>query len=56
MPDEKFPYETFPFRLDVKENKEKRVCWFECKEHVDKFVKRHKLKKTDYILTTRGDE
>jgi hypothetical protein len=56
MTDEKFPYEIFTFRLDINEGKEKRVCWFECKEHVDKFVKRHKLTKNNYILTIKEDK
>ena len=55
MTDEKFPYETFIFRVDLKEGKEKRICWFECKEHVDRFVKQHKLTKKDYTLTIKGD-
>lgn len=48
---EKFPYPNFAFRIDMKEGKDNRVCWFECEEHVDRFVKRHKLKKKDYTLT-----
>jgi hypothetical protein len=50
---EKFPYATFPFRLDLIDGKDKRVCWFECQAHVDKFIKQHKLKKKDYTLTTK---
>ena len=55
MTDEKFPYEIFIYRLDLAEGKEKRVCWFECKEHVDKFVKQHKLNKKNYTLSVKGD-
>lgn len=50
---EKFPYSTFPYRLELKEGKDKkdkRICWFECQEHVDRFLKRHNLKKKDYTL------
>jgi hypothetical protein len=53
---EKFPYSTFPFRLDLKEGKENRVCWFECQVHVDKFIQKHKLKKKDYTLTIKSDD
>jgi hypothetical protein len=42
---ETFPYPTFPIRLEYKDVKEKRVCFFECKEHLDKYLKRHNLKK-----------
>lgn len=50
---DKFPYSTFPFRLDIKDGKESRVCWFECQVHVDKFIKQHKLNKKNYTLTTK---
>jgi hypothetical protein len=50
---EKFPYSTFPFRLDLKEGKDNRICWFECQAHVDKFIQKHKLKKKDYTLTIK---
>lgn len=52
--DNKFPYATFPFRLDIKDGKESRICWFECKEHVEKFIKKHKLNKKNYVLTLKN--
>jgi len=55
MTDEKFPYETFPYRIDLTDKKDKRICWFECSEHVDRFIKQHKLKKKDYTLSIKGD-
>jgi len=53
---EKFPYSGFPFRLELKEDKEKKVHWFECQEHVDRFLKRHQLKKKDYTLIIKSDD
>ena len=53
---EKFPYSTFPFRLELVDGKDKRVCWYECQEHVDRFLKRHQLKKKDYTLTIKSDD
>lgn len=50
---ELFPHESFPYRLDLNDKKDKRVCWFECKEHADKYIKRHNLKKKDYKLTVK---
>lgn len=41
-------FEGFPYTLTHKS--EKRVCHFQCKEHVDKYIERHKLKKKDYEL------
>ncbi len=47
---EKFPYPMFPYRLELMDGKDKRICWFECQEHVDRFLKRQNLKKKDYTL------
>jgi hypothetical protein len=35
-----FPYENFPYKLEHKDGKEKRVCYFECKDHLDKYLVR----------------
>jgi hypothetical protein len=48
-----FPYENFRYRLEYNETKEKRICWFECKEHLDKYISRHKLKKKDINVKTK---
>lgn len=42
-----FPYDNFPYKLEYKDVKEKRVCYFECKEHLDKYLDRYKIKKKD---------
>ena len=49
---EKFPYSKFPIRLEHKDAKEKRICWFECEEHLNKYLKRHNLKKKDIKIET----
>ena len=54
-----FPYETFPWRLEV--NKEHHnikgialtVCHFECEEHLQKYIDRYKLKARDYKVSNR---
>lgn len=45
---ELFPHETFTFRLDHKN--EKRVCWFQCMEHAEKYIIRYSLTSKDYTL------
>jgi hypothetical protein len=45
----KFPYETFPYRLEHQEHKGKKVCWFSHESHVHKYIERHKLTKKDYV-------
>lgn len=49
---DQFPYETFPFRIDVKS--QGRVCWFECEEHMTKLIEREKLNEKDYKISTNG--
>lgn len=51
---EKFPWEMFPIRLDIK--KEKRVCWFECEDHMNKLILREQLTPKDYTISTNGVE
>ena len=46
-----FPYETFPWRLEVNKDYHNvkgialTVCHFECEEHLQKYLDRYKLKK-----------
>ena len=49
---DKFPWESMPIRLDIK--KEKRICWFECEEHLNKLIIREKLTPKDYVISTNG--
>ena len=49
---DKFPWESMPFRLDIM--KEKRICWFECEEHLNKIIIREKLTPKDYVISTNG--
>ncbi len=40
-----FPYETFPIRLEFGEKKDTTLCYFQCDEHLQKYITRHKLDK-----------
>ena len=42
---ELFPYEKFGFRLQFGDQKNPTICWFECQEHLDKYLERYKLDK-----------
>ena len=44
-PEQMFPYETFPIRLEYQDRKEHRVCHFQCEEHLQKHLERYKLDK-----------
>jgi len=40
---ELFPYDKFGFRLEFGEKKSPTICWFECQEHLDKYLERYKM-------------
>ncbi len=40
-----FPYATFPIRLEFKEDKRSRVCYFQDKTHLNKYLISHKINK-----------
>ena len=44
-----FPYQSFPWRLDLSTT----VCHFECEEHLQKYLDRYKLKPKDYQVLNR---
>ena len=54
-----FPYETFPWRLEVNKDYHNvkgialTVCHFECEEHLQKYLDRYKLKPKDYQVLNR---
>lgn len=46
---ELFPHQpTFPYRLDDK--KESKTCWFQCYEHVEKYINRYHMTSKEYKL------
>ena len=55
----KFPYETFPWRLEVNKDCHNvkgialTVCHFQCEEHLQKYLDRYKLKPKDYQVLNR---
>lgn len=40
---ELFPYDKFGFRLEFGEKKNPTICWFECEEHLQKYLERYRL-------------
>jgi hypothetical protein len=53
---ELFPYETFPIRLEFGEKKNTTICHFQCQEHLDKYLERHKLDKKTIKIDHRDGE
>jgi hypothetical protein len=45
-----FPHEGFPIYLRHQDGKETKTCWFQCQNHLDKYITRYKLKPKDYTL------
>ena len=54
-----FPYQTFPWRLEVNKDHHNvkgialTVCHFECEEHLQKYLDRYKLRPKDYKVSNR---
>jgi len=48
---EKFPYESFPWRLEYKD--QSTICYFECEEHTQKYIDRYGLKSKDISVENR---
>jgi hypothetical protein len=53
---ELFPYDKFGFRLEFGEKKNTTVCWFECQEHLDKYLERYRLDKRTIKIDYRDGE
>jgi len=51
-----FPYETFPIRLEYGEKKNPTVCYFQCKEHLQKHVEKYKLDKRTIKIDYRDEK
>lgn len=41
--EELFPHAGFPVRLEYTDVKERKICWFQCENHLQKHLTRYKL-------------
>lgn len=41
--DDDFPHGGFPYRLEYVDGKDKKTCWFQCEDHLEKHITRYKL-------------
>jgi len=57
MKKNEFPYDSMPWKLihKVKKGEDKRTCYFECEEHMQKYIKSGKYRKNQYTIKY-GDE
>lgn len=44
-------HEVFPLTLEYLEGKNSKICYFQCQEHLDKYLTRYKLKKQNVSIT-----
>lgn len=51
-----FPYETLPYRLEFGEKQGLTICFFQCEEHLEKYISRHKLDKRTIKIQHIDDE
>jgi hypothetical protein len=54
--EELFPHSEFPIRLDYDEGKDHKICWFQCENHLEKHITRHKLKKSEIYVRRYGQQ
>ena len=53
--DELFPYSLFPYRLQTEEDKETRIAWFQCEDHLIKHLTRYRITEGDsFVLVADG--
>lgn len=43
-----FPHSQFPVRLEHMEGSDKKICFFQNKGHLQKYIDRAKMKKNQY--------
>lgn len=49
----RFPHSTFPVKVYHREGKDfqdLKVCFFQCMDHAEKYLKRQKFRKNQYLL------
>lgn len=50
-----FPHQNFPYRLDFIDKKNNNtVCFFSCSEHMEKYISRYKLNKSELNIRFSG--
>lgn len=51
-----FPYEKFPIRLEHDDNQKGRMtCFFQCEEHLEKYLERGKLNRKKCVILRADD-
>lgn len=58
-PNPEFPYSMFPIRLEHMEGKDlkdKKICFFDSKDNMQKYLNRSKLKKSEYQCYEKNAE
>ena len=52
-----FPHENHPYRLEFGDSKKNiTICWFECEEHLEKYITRYKLNKRTIKIQYRDEQ
>jgi len=51
-----FPYVNFPYRLEFGEKKQNTICWFECEEHLQKYLSLCNLDKKTVRINYRDEQ
>lgn len=52
---EDFPHIGFPYRLEYMDGADKRICFFQCENHMEKHLVRHKLNRKTCKISVKED-
>ena len=53
---ELFPHSEFPCRLEYKDGKENKICYFQCEIHMKKHIERYKINKKDCKISIKQEK
>jgi hypothetical protein len=51
-----FPHQNHPYRLEFGEKKNPTICFFECEQHLNKYIERYKLKAKELTIQYRDEK
>lgn len=50
-----FPHVGFSHRLEYMDGKDKKICFFQCANHMEKHIARHKLNRKNCKISVKED-
>ena len=51
-----YPHQNHPYRLEFGDKKNLTICFFECEQHLKKYIERHHLKAKEITIQYRDEK